>query len=134
MIIVDILHAMYVVDFFINEDWYLRTIDICHDHFGYYLAWGSAAFLPTMYTLQNQYLARYPTDLSWFTATLIFSVGIGGYVMFRLVNHQKDKVRKTNGNCQIWGKPAKYIRTKYKTSDGVEHESLLLLSGKFFFL
>jgi len=32
--------AIYVVDFFANEDWYLRTIDICHDHFGFYLAWG----------------------------------------------------------------------------------------------
>lgn len=27
-------HLLYVLDFFYNEDWYLRTIDICHDHFG----------------------------------------------------------------------------------------------------
>jgi 7-dehydrocholesterol reductase len=37
-----------VVDFFINEDWYLRTIDIAHDHFGFYLAWGDVVWLPFM--------------------------------------------------------------------------------------
>lgn len=30
MIIVNWLHLVYVVDFFYNEDWYLRTIDIAH--------------------------------------------------------------------------------------------------------
>lgn len=31
MILVIALHAIYVLDFFANEDWYLRTIDIAHD-------------------------------------------------------------------------------------------------------
>jgi hypothetical protein len=35
---------------------YLRTIDIAHDHFGFYLAWGDVVWLPFMYTLQSQYL------------------------------------------------------------------------------
>jgi len=43
---------IYVVDFFWNEAWYLKTIDICHDHFGFYLAWGDLVWLPFMYTLQ----------------------------------------------------------------------------------
>jgi 7-dehydrocholesterol reductase len=62
IIVADILHAIYVLDFFINEDWCLRTIDICHDHFGFYLAWGSVVWLPSMYILQTQYLARHPLD------------------------------------------------------------------------
>lgn len=151
MIIVNILHAFYVVDFFINEDWlefphsasvlnisltlhplysrYLRTIDICHDHYGFYLAWGSMVWLPTIYTLQAQYLARYPVDLPTPTAIAILGIGISGYVMFRSVNHQKDIVRRTNGDCMIWGKKAEVIRAKYKTADGKDHESLLLCSG-----
>jgi 7-dehydrocholesterol reductase len=48
IIVATILHTIYVVDFFINEDWYLRTIDICHDHFGFYLAWGSIVWLPSI--------------------------------------------------------------------------------------
>ena len=31
MLVVIALHALYVLDFFANEDWYLRTIDIAHD-------------------------------------------------------------------------------------------------------
>ena len=34
MVLLNLGHALYVLDFFYNEDWYLRTIDLCHDHFG----------------------------------------------------------------------------------------------------
>lgn len=54
MMILCVLHFLYIVDYFYHEDWYLRTIDICHDHFGYYLAWGDSVWLPYMYTLQAQ--------------------------------------------------------------------------------
>jgi 7-dehydrocholesterol reductase len=60
MMLVTWLHAVYVVDFFYNENWYLRTIDIAHDHFGFYLAWGDSAWLPVMYTLQAVYLVYNP--------------------------------------------------------------------------
>lgn len=46
MLLVNFFHFLYVLDFFYNEDWYLRTIDITHDHFGFTLAWGDTAFLP----------------------------------------------------------------------------------------
>lgn len=86
-------------------------------------------WLPTVYTLQAQYLARYPVDLPNATAAAILSVGIAGYVVFRSVNYQKDIVRRTNGECMIWGKKAEVIRATYKTADGKDHESLLLCSG-----
>ena len=38
MILVNLLQAIYVIDFFYYEDWYLRTIDIATDHFGFYLS------------------------------------------------------------------------------------------------
>jgi len=129
IVIVNILHTAYVIDFFVNEDWYLRTIDICHDHFGFYLAWGSAAWLPTMYTLQVQYLARHPVQLHPLSAALITAAGLGGYVLFRAVNDQKNRVRKADGACTIWRRPAVYIRAAYRTSDGAPRESLLLCSG-----
>jgi 7-dehydrocholesterol reductase len=129
IVIVSILHAIYVVDFFINEDWYLRTIDIAHDHFGFYLAWGSLVWLPSMYTLQTQYLARYPVNLPWPVAAVIFGTGVAGYMLFRSVNWQKDVVRRTNGDCLIWGKKAEVIVCDYVTQDGGKHQSLLLCSG-----
>nr|CAG8628631.1 10273_t:CDS:2 [Entrophospora candida] len=99
MILLNFLHLVYVLDFFYNEDWYLRTI------------------------------VRNTVDLPWVNFFVILSIGLAGYYIFRAVNHQKDVVRKTNGNCKIWGKPAKVIKTQYLTSDGKIHSSLLLVSG-----
>lgn len=124
-----ILHTIYVVDFFYNEDWYLRTIDISHDHFGFYLAWGSLVWLPSIYTLQTQYLARNSVSASNFQALFFLATGISGYLLFRSVNHQKDIVRRTNGECMVWGKKAEVMQVKYQTKDGKEHNSILLCSG-----
>jgi len=129
MIGVNILHAIYVVDFFWNENWYLRTIDIAHDHFGYYLAWGDTVWLPYMYTLQAFYLVRNPIELSNLYFILVMSMGLFGYFIFRSVNDQKDKFRQSKGKCTIWGKPATYITCTFATSDGKHNESFLLTSG-----
>ncbi|KAH6568282.1 hypothetical protein BASA50_010527 [Batrachochytrium salamandrivorans] len=129
MLLLNWLHAVYVLDFFYNEDWYLRTIDIAHDHFGFYLAWGDTVWLPWMYTLQSHFLLRNTVDLSWPVFSGIFGVGMVGYYIFRTVNNQKDLVRSTDGKCFIWGKPAKVIRTEFNTTDGKVHRSILLVSG-----
>lgn len=86
-------------------------------------------WLPTMYTLQTQYLARNPIELSSIGAFITTCTGVGGYILFRWVNYQKDIARRTKGECNIWGKKAKVHIIKYKTTDGLEHESLLLVSG-----
>ncbi|CAG8598319.1 69_t:CDS:2 [Paraglomus brasilianum] len=129
MVLLNFLHATYVLDFFYNEDWYLRTIDIAHDHFGFYLAWGDTVWLPWMYTLQSHYLVRNPVDLSTPYFLFVLAVGLSGYYIFRAVNHQKDYVRRADGNCKVWGKPATFIRTKFVTSDGTEHSSTLITCG-----
>lgn len=129
LVLVTILHSLYVLDFFVNEAWYLRTIDIAHDHFGFYLAWGCFTWVPMMYTLQAQYLGLYPTAPSTAYLAVVFGIGLAGYALFRSVNDEKDRVRRSGGKCLIWGKPAKYITAAYKTSDGAQHESILLCSG-----
>ncbi|KAF8195259.1 ergosterol biosynthesis ERG4/ERG24 [Mycena galopus ATCC 62051] len=129
MIVVNILQNLYIVDFFYQEGWYVRTIDIAHDHFGFYLAWGGAAWIPSMYTLQAQYLAHYPVNLTRTEALIILLVGIFGYRMFRASNEQRTVARRTAGNCLIWGKKPVVITAHYTTSNGKEHTSLLLCSG-----
>ncbi|KAK4613233.1 7-dehydrocholesterol reductase [Fulvia fulva] len=129
MLVGNVLQAIYVVDFFINEDWYLRTVDIAHDHFGFYLAYGTTSFLPQLYTIQAQYLARYPTQLDTLQALGALVLGVSGYALFRSANWQKDVVRRTDGATTIWGESAKVVRTKYHTSDGKEHDGLLLACG-----
>ncbi len=132
MILVNVLHAMYVLDFFFKEDWYLRTIDIAHDHFGFYLAWGDLTWLPFMYTIQCYYLVYNPIALSLPASIGIFALGITGYAIFRSANSQKDRFRqemKKNNKSMIWGKPAQYIPATYYTTDGKLHKSPLLISG-----
>ena len=86
-------------------------------------------WLPTVYTLQAQYLARNPYSLPNPAAAAILFTGISGYIIFRAVNHQKDLARRTKGDCTIWGKKAEVIKARYMTSDGKEHETILLCSG-----
>ncbi|EEH46411.2 uncharacterized protein PADG_02509 [Paracoccidioides brasiliensis Pb18] len=133
ILIADVLHLTYIVDFFFNEDWfsfrYLKTIDMAHDHVGFYLAWGSAAWLPTIYTLQPQFLAVHPVTLSPTAAATILTAGFGGYALFRSANHQKFLVRDTQGKCLIWGKVPEFIHGEYKTTNGLTHKSIIICSG-----
>ncbi|KOS22920.1 7-dehydrocholesterol reductase [Escovopsis weberi] len=129
LVLVTLLHTLYVVDFFINEGWYLRTIDIAHDHYGFYLAWGCFCYLPTCYTIQGQYLGLYPSSPPAPFLAAAFGLGLAGYALFRSVNDQKDRVRRAAGRCAVWGKPAVYLEARYTTSDGRGHTSLLLCSG-----
>ncbi|KAL5591418.1 hypothetical protein FOVSG1_010307 [Fusarium oxysporum f. sp. vasinfectum] len=102
LILVTALQTLYVVDFFINESWYLRTIDVKFDHYGFYLSWGCFCFLPTTYTIQGQYLGRYPSSAPTSYLAFFFTLGVAGYIIFRSVNHQKEIVRRTGGKCTIW--------------------------------
>jgi 7-dehydrocholesterol reductase len=86
-----------------------------------------------MYTLQAQYLAHYPVNLTRTEALIIVLVGIFGYWMFRASNEQRTVARHTAGNCVIWGKKEVVITAHYTTSDGKLHTSLLLCSGEITF-
>ena len=118
MVAVHLLHLTYILDFFYHEGWYLRTIDIAHDHFGFYLAWGDTVFLPMCYTLQSLYLLYNPVQLSTPALLAVLALGFSGYGVFRAVNNQKDRVRLHKGQCTIWGQPARYLEVHYSTKDG----------------
>ncbi|KAJ7898869.1 hypothetical protein B0H14DRAFT_2213342, partial [Mycena olivaceomarginata] len=62
-----------------------------------FLAWGGAAWIPSMYTLQAQYLAHYPVNLTRTEALIVMLVGIFGYWMFRVSNDQRTVARRTAG-------------------------------------
>lgn len=129
MIIVNLLQAIYVIDFFWNEAWYLNTIDMCHEHFGWMLAWGDSVWLPYMYTLQGLYLVYNPVQLPNEYALFVFGLGVSGYLLFRSVNNQKERFRNNNGDVLIWGKKPEYIPCTYRAADGEERQNKLLVSG-----
>lgn len=129
MILVNVLQAAYVIYFFWNERWYLNTIDIHHDHFGWMLAWGDCVWLPYMYTLQGLYLVFNPVELSTPYALFVLGVGVLGYTIFHLANRQKDRFRESDGNTKIWGKDPEYIPVSYSAADGSVRKTKLLTSG-----
>jgi len=111
LVAVFLLQATYILDFFYHEGWYLRTIDIAHDHFGFYLAWGDTVFLPMTYTLQSLYLLYNPVQLSTPALVAVLTLGFSGYYVFRAVNNQKDRVRQAKGKCNIWGHSTAHTHT-----------------------
>lgn len=129
MILVNLLHALYVLYFFWKEEWYLNTIDIHHDHFGWMLAWGDSVWLPFMYTLQGLYLVINPVTLTTPYALFVLALGLFGFWIFVSANGQKDRFRKNDGRIFIQGKPAQYIPCEYFATDGTRRSSKLLTSG-----
>lgn len=129
MYIVIFLQTLYIGYFFYREAWYLKTLDISLDHFGWLFAFGDLVWLPAMYTLQALYLVHNPVQLPWQYAVAILGLGCAGFIMFSSSNNQKDIFKTLGADMRINNEPVGFMTCSYKTSDGVVHESKLLLSG-----
>lgn len=129
MILVNALQLLYVLDFFAREDWYLRTIDIHHDRFGFFLAWGSLVWIPFMYTLQAMYLSHRAIALPPTAVIGILALALAGYAIFVTANRQRDRFRRSEGIVRIWRRTATSIPATYRTADGAVHHTRLLTSG-----
>ncbi|XP_012589778.1 PREDICTED: 7-dehydrocholesterol reductase [Condylura cristata] len=79
--------------------------------------------------LQGLYLVYHPVQLSAPHALGVLLLGLVGYYIFRMTNHQKDLFRRTDGRCLIWGRRPRAIECSYSSADGRRHRSKLLVSG-----
>jgi 7-dehydrocholesterol reductase len=129
MWVVVVLQTAYVMKFFFWERGYLSTLDMMHDHFGFYICWGVTTWLPAVYTSQALYLVNHPCNLGagWTCALLAF--GLGSIYLNYAADAQRKRVRETQGKTLIWGKEPELIVAGYRTADGRDHENLLLVSG-----
>lgn len=94
MILLNIFQGIYVWDALYQERAILTTMDITTDGFGYMLCFGDLAWVPFTYSIQAKYLVRHDPNLSTAILGLILVVHIGGYLIFRGANGQKDAFRK----------------------------------------
>lgn len=121
--------VIYLFKFFWWEGGYFHSLDIMHDRFGYYICWGVLVWVPAVYVLPQFWLVGHPID--WHPLLAGAMVAFGALSI--LVNYQADaqrrRVRDTRGETTVWGKPPEVIRARYTPEDGVERESLLLVSG-----
>jgi protein-S-isoprenylcysteine O-methyltransferase Ste14 len=120
IVLVISFQALYVGDYFFNEEAILSTWDIKHEKLGWMLVWGCIVWVPFVFSLQAHYLVRMPTTLSVWSASAITALNLAGYIIFRGANSQKHRFREKPDE-EIWGKPPEYIRTT--------QGSLLLTSG-----
>ena len=123
------LQVVYVFKFFVWEDGYFHSIDIMHDRFGFYIAWGVCGWLPSVYTLPSLYLVDHPIAMNWAFAVGLFIVGLSALVINYQADAQRQRVRATGGQTTIWGRAPKTILATYTPADGVPRQNLLLVSG-----
>ncbi len=86
-------------------------------------------WVPSVYTSHTLYLTRHPNALGLPLASLILLVGVAAIYTNYIADYHKEHVRNTNGACTIWGRRPEVIRAVYRTSEGEEKTSLLLVSG-----
>lgn len=123
------LQLLYITKFFIWETGYLRSLDIMHDRAGYYICWGCLVWVPGIYTTTTLYLAYHPIHLGLLLSLSIFTLGAGSIMANYFADRQRQRVRKTQGNCLVWGKKPILTYAKYTTEKGEKKQNVLLSSG-----
>ena len=86
--------------------------------------------MPHLWTLQTQYLATHPIELSPVAVALLVAVFASGWTLNHVANDQKNMSRRSGGKFRIAGREAETIAAKYRTADGKVHHTVLLCSGK----
>lgn len=125
------LNALYVAKFFLFfEADYLRAADIAVDRLGFMLAWGPLVFMPLAHNLQTLHLVSHAgLPLSWAGAAAWLVVGVVAIAVNLSADTQRHAVRAAGGRCNVWGRPATFIRAPYTDVSGARHENLLLTCG-----
>lgn len=123
------LLVLYLLKFFVWESGYFASLDVMHDRFGYYIAWGVLVWVPAVYTLPWQYLSSHPSDLHPTAALALFALGVAALYANYAADAQRQRVRATGGATTVWGRVPETIPARYRTADGEERENLLLASG-----
>lgn len=123
------LQLIYVAKFYWWETGYLRSLDIMHDRAGFYIVWGVLVWIAGFYCSPTLYLVHHPNHLGLPLALAIATVGVLAIFTNYFADAQRQRVRATNGQTRVWGKPPEVIVANYTTERGEAKQSLLLVSG-----
>ena len=124
------LQLVYVAKFFWWETGYLATMDIQHDRAGWYICWGCLVWVPSVYVSHSLFLVTHaPAWCSPAAAAAIFALGWACVYINYDADRQRGLARATNGDCRIWGRPARVLPAKYKTEGGEVRSTILLADG-----
>jgi 7-dehydrocholesterol reductase len=85
--------------------------------------------VPAIYTSSTLYLVGHPNHLGWPLAALFFVLGTASIFTNYAADAQRQRVRATNGETTVWGKPPVVVVGHYTTESGEKKENMLLASG-----
>jgi delta14-sterol reductase len=131
MLLYQLFTNIYVVDYFVFEDFVTSTWDIIAEKFGYMLVWGDLVFIPFTFTLQAWFLINDRTYYSPVEIAGLVILFLSGYVIFRFANMQKHDFKK-NPKALVWGRKPEILgeRCKYsKLNYHVNNWCIVLVSG-----
>lgn len=123
------LQLLYIGKFFWWESGYLSTMDIMHDRAGFYICFGCLVYVPGIYPTAVFYLVSHPVQLGLAVSGIFLLLGALCICINFAADDQKQKVRRTGGNCLIWGRKPDVIHAKYQLENGDIKENILLASG-----
>jgi 7-dehydrocholesterol reductase len=129
MVVAVTLQLLKAVKFFSWERGYLHSLDIMHDRAGFYICWGCLVWVPAIYTASTLYLVEHPNELGWLVSVALILLGALAILVSVLADTERRRVRDTNGETTVWGRPPVILRAPYTDERGVRRESLLLASG-----
>ncbi|WRX23359.1 Sterol biosynthesis ERG24/DHCR-like - like 2 [Theobroma cacao] len=141
MILYQLFCLLYIVDYFVHEEYMTSTWDIIAERLGFMLVFGDLVWIPFTFSIQalhecccqNQlmkvlhalcyshkflkgwWLLNNKVELTTAAAIANCFVFLIGYLVFRGANKQKH-VFKKNPKALIWGKPPKVIGGKLLAS------------------
>jgi len=99
------------------------------DRAGFYICWGCLCWIPGVYASVSLYLAPRTVQLGFFWSIFVIAAGVVSCLINYAADRQKLEVRKSDGECLVWGHKPEVIRARYKLASGQTRTSLLLVSG-----
>ncbi|CAH8320517.1 unnamed protein product [Eruca vesicaria subsp. sativa] len=120
MILYQIFCALYILDYFVHEEYMTSTWDIIAERLGFMLVFGDLLWIPFTFSIQacncpGWWLLYNKVELSVPAIVDNCFVFLIGYMVFRGANKQKH-IFKKNPKTLIWGKPPVVVGGKLLAS------------------
>lgn len=122
-LIITLLQSLYIIFWALNEEWYLYTIDMNYDRLGFYLCFGSLAWIPAIYCNYTYYSSNIIITHNYtalFLYILLYLIGLHIFIDSNMERYMFRRNMKSN---------SKHLVVKFTDTNGNELENTLIIDG-----